>query len=238
VTDPIIRHEDVAGYVLGGLTTEERAAFERHLAGCTSCREAVRELRAPALLLRRAAPAYDLPPDLEGKVAAAVERGVAGNRPGPVPARRRLRWRRPLALAAAATLLAVGAVLAVGGLDRGDPAGEVDLEAVLAPPGGGPARATVVVEKTGIGRVISLRSDDLPILPTGEFYELWFVGPGDTLKRPNRISAGTFHPDEQGRSLVELTAAVDPALYPALSVTAEPGDGDPRRTGPEVLRSQ
>jgi len=31
---------------------------------------------------------------------------------------------------------------------------------------------------------------------------------------------------------------VDPAKYPVLSVTAEPGDGDPRRTGPEVLRSE
>jgi hypothetical protein len=43
---------------------------------------------------------------------------------------------------------------------------------------------------------------------------------------------------EQGRSLLELTAAVDPALYPVLSVTAEPGDGNPGRTGPEVLRSR
>jgi hypothetical protein len=58
------------------------------------------------------------------------------------------------------------------------------------------------------------------------------------LRRRNRISAGTFHPDEQGRSDVELTAAADPALYPVLSVTPEPADGNPKRTGPEVLRSR
>jgi anti-sigma-K factor RskA len=235
VTEPFIRHEDVAGYVLGSLTMVERAAFERHLAECSTCREAARELSAPALLLRRAAPACDLPPNLEGKVVAAVERGVAGNGSG--SARAGARWRRPLALAAAATLLAVGGILAAGELLNG-PAENVELEAVLTPPGDGSARATVVVEKTGIGREIRFRSDDLPILPKGEYYELWFVGPGDTLRRPNRISAGTFHPDEQGRSLIELTAAVDPALYPVLSVTAEPGDGNPRRTGPEVLRSR
>jgi len=86
--------------------------------------------------------------------------------------------------------------------------------------------------------VIEFRTNELPILPKGEFYELWFVGPGDTLADPNRISAGTFHPDEAGRSQVTFAAAVDPAKYPVLSVTAEPGDGDPRRTGPEVLRSE
>ncbi len=92
--------------------------------------------------------------------------------------------------------------------------------------------------KTGIDRVIEFRTDDLPILPKGEFYELWFVGARDTETSPNRISAGTFHPDEAGRSHVTFAAAVDPAEYPILSVTAEPGDGDPRRTGAEVLRSE
>ena len=79
--------------------------------------------------------------------------------------------------------------------------------------------------------MITLRTDELPILPKGEYYELWFVGPGDTPAAPNRISAGTFHLDENGRSSVNLAAAVDPALYPVLSVTAEPGDGDPAPDG-------
>ncbi|MEJ7584285.1 MAG: hypothetical protein WKF43_09410 [Acidimicrobiales bacterium] len=64
---------------------------------------------------------------------------------------------------------------------------------------------------------------------------MWFVGPGDTADAPNRISAGTFHPDERGRIDIELTAAVDPVKYPALSVTEEPGDGDPGPSKVEVL---
>ncbi len=48
---------------------------------------------------------------------------------------------------------------------------------------------------------------------------------------------GTFHPDEQGKTSVRLTAAVVPKSYPVLSVTREPRDGDPRPTGREVLRS-
>ena len=103
----------------------------------------------------------------------------------------------------------------------------------------GASRAVAAdVRRTGIGRVIAFRSDTLPSLPKGEYYELWFVGPGDRPGRPDRISAGTFHPDENGRSNAEFTAAVDPALYPELSVTAEPRDGDPLPNGPEVLRSR
>lgn len=102
----------------------------------------------------------------------------------------------------------------------------------------GDRAANVEVRKTGIGRAIRFESDELPILPKGEYYELWFVGPGDTPATPNRISAGTFHPDEDGRSHVTFAAAVDPAKYPVLSVTAEPGDGNPEPSGPEVLRSR
>jgi Domain of unknown function (DUF4394)/Anti-sigma-K factor rskA len=84
-------------------------------------------------------------------------------------------------------------------------------------------------EVTVVGSAYS--SDSLPILPKGAYYELWFVGPGDRPGRRNRISAGTFHPDRQSRSHVRFTAAVDHARFPVLSVTAEPGDGDPRPTG-------
>ncbi len=85
--------------------------------------------------------------------------------------------------------------------------------------------------------MVVLRSDELPVLPKGELYEVWFLGPGDSASSPNRISAGTFHPDEDGRTRVQLAAAVDPARYPVLSVTKEAGDGDPR-PGVEVLRSR
>jgi anti-sigma-K factor RskA len=239
VTQPPVSHVDVAGYLLGSLTPEERAAFEQHLADCPWCRRQLDELGAPAELLRRAAPAYDMPPGLEATTFGAIERSASENgaRPTP-PARRLLRPRRvAFAGAAAAAAVAIGAFVVLPQLDRPVRGDQVELEAVLVPPAGGAARATVVVEKTGIGREVSFRSDDLPILPRGEYYELWFVGPGDTRRRPNRISAGTFHPDEQGRTVVELTAAVDLALYPILSVTAEPADGNPERTGPEVLRS-
>jgi len=158
--------------------------------------------------------------------------------------RRRSRRGRIAAIAVGVAAVA-GAFVLGGGLLRNadDPSpddllagGTIEFETTLqAPDGDATAQATGIL--TGIGRTVQLRTDDLAILPKGEFYELWFVGPDDSPRTPNRISAGTFHPDDDGRSFVDLTAAVDPALYPELSVTAEPGDGDPGATGPEVLRA-
>ena len=189
------------------------------------------ELEQAAELLRDAI-ALDAPPTgLKDKVLLAVELAATERAPAPRPPRRRFR----LAFGAGA-LAAAAAILLLALQLGGGPAGELELRAVLDSPNG--AEAAVEVRKTGIGRVVQLQTDELPILPKGDYYELWFVGPGDTPARPNRISAGTFHPDENGRSEVTFAAAVDPALFPVLSVTAEPGDGDPRPTGPEVLRSR
>ncbi len=115
--------------------------------------------------------------------------------------------------------------------------GELELRADLHPPGSSRTAATADVRLLGIGREIAFRSSALPILPKGEFYELWFASPRDRPGRLDRISAGTFHPDPEGVSDVRLTAAVDPAKYPILIVTAEPGDGDPLPSADEVLRS-
>lgn len=166
---------------------------------------------------------------------AALRRQVAetgmSRRPAP-----RLAPARPVwwLAAAAAVLAAFGLGSLVVDL-RPTRSTSAEFEAALEGPSG--ARAQVTGTKAGIGRLVSFRSNDLPILPKGEYYEVWFVGPGDRPGKPNRISAGTFHPDDQGRSAVDLTAAVDPAKYPELSVTAEPGDGDPAPNGPDVLRA-
>ena len=184
---------------------------------------------------------------------AALRAAVAARQPSPdrattapvsaIASRRASRAGRmataAMAVAAVAAAFVAGGVL----LERDEPTredllagGVLEFESVLrAPEGGATASATGI--RTGIGRIVQVRTDELPILPKGEFYEVWFVGPGDSPRSPNRISAGTFHPDDDGRSAIDLTAAVDPARYPSLSVTAEPGDGNPLPTGPEVLRA-
>jgi hypothetical protein len=250
-------HAELGAYLLGSLTPRERERFEAHLAACGRCRDEARELAGTveALPLALEVSDVEIPDDLDAGIVEAVRRDVAarqdgidskqGEQPGDPSRRARRGWRAwpaPRRLAAAGTAAAVIAIAVVAGTriaGEDGPAGQpgtLEVAGTMLAPGAGEETGDVQVRMTGIGRLISFRSDELPILPTGEYYELWFVGPGDTPETPNRISAGTFHPNERGRSRVEFTAAVDPAKYPILSVTAEPGDGNPARAGPEVLR--
>lgn len=115
-------------------------------------------------------------------------------------------------------------------------AGVVEFDQSIAAAAGG--GVNLEGRLVGIGRIVDLASDDLPILPKGDFYEAWFVGPGDTPESQNRISAGTFHPNKKGRTDVALTVAADPRLYPIFVITAEAGDGNPRPSDVEVLRGE
>lgn len=166
----------------------------------------------------------------------------AGGQRAPV-APRGLGWlRRPrLAAGVALAVLALvgGGVLVGQALDSGggDGPGVVEYAGPIERLDGRDV-GTLEVREIAVGRTVDLRTDKLPILPRGEYYEVWFVGPGDRPARPNRISAGTFHPDRAGRSNVVFKAAVDPALYPELVITAEPGDGDPAPSGDDVLRAR
>lgn len=258
MAEPNAIHADLAGYLLDGLDPQERADFERHLSTCAECQAEARELSGTASVLSHAALRVEPPPELRQNTLSAVERAASSEgdaaseesaghgrsaEPGAsAPARRRSSLRRArlprlgLALGGTAALAAAVLLGVVIGGGEAQLAGKLEARAELIGPGSGRGLASVV--ELGIGRAVTLRSDDLPELDnTEEFYELWFVGPGDSPRKPNRVSGGTFHPDEQGRSRVRLTAAVDPATYAGLSITREPRDGDPSRTGPEVLGS-
>lgn len=237
MSEPQQPHLDVAGYALGRLTTPERARFERHLEGCSHCVAELEELQRVTAALSLALPDGDPPADLEARTLAAVlrARDEASPRIPTHPTGRR-RWALGGLATAGAIASLAGAFVLGGRLADDEPVGSLELSAVLRAPDGDDRSASVRVTETGIGRVVELSSADLPILPKGELYEVWFVASEDRPGSPRRISAGTFHPDPEGRSEVRLAAAADPALFPVISVTAEPGDGDPS-PGREVLRS-
>jgi hypothetical protein len=220
-------HADLVAWVLGQLDSESALEFEAHMLACDECRREAAELQGLPRLLDRAAPAFALPVGLEDRVFAALPSSNAR----PSRARRRLRWGRGLAWAGGAVAVAVLAFALVVALD--DPAGST---VALRSTSGEAVDVTASVRVTPVGREVELDIGRLRDPRPGGLYELWFVAPDDTRRRPDRVSAGTFHPDKSGRGRVRLLAAADPKRYPRLSVTLQPASGDPRRIGPEVLR--
>jgi anti-sigma-K factor RskA len=204
-------HPDLVEWALGQLDPDETCELEAHLDACAACRRDADELRGAHVMLERAAPPFEVPAGLEQRVL-------------PQPRRRRLPRLAWLSLPAAATAAATAAILVSSG-----PAVQ---RLALRSTTGEDVAVTAAVRVTPVGRDVELDIERLRDPRPDGLYELWFVSADGR----RRVSAGTFHPDEQGRGTVRLLAAADPVAYPRLSVTLEPSDGDPRRTGPEVLR--
>lgn len=233
-------HPDLAGYLLGALSASEAEAYAEHLSGCPACRAETAALEPTARAGALAAPPFEVPEGLAERVFAAVDAAAAAPQAPPVAtderphARRPLQWRPRLAIGglALAAAAVVAVVLALGARDDD----RQRLQLIAAD--GTPVQVSAAVQVTPVGREVELEIERLDDPRPGGLYELWFVAPGDTPAQPRRVSAGTFHPDEQGRGSVKLVAAAEPDRYPRLSVTLEPADGNPRRTGPEVLRPE
>ncbi len=256
-------HTDLGAYVLGRLSPVEHARMARQVSASAVAREKERELREVVTLLRQTTPS-DLPAGLEARTLAAVAAaeplagtGETDPASGAAPAADELAGRRarrrvgPLSLRVAAAALAALIVGGGGGLLAGEDSGGgqttatlaqaqpgvTEIDTVLVPEGKVRANAAALVTKVDSGRIIRIQSKTLPVLPKGVYYELWFVGPGDTPDKPNRISGGTWHPDPDGTTDVTFRAAADPSKLPVLEITREPGDGSPQATLPGVLRS-
>jgi anti-sigma-K factor RskA len=219
-------HPDLAGYVLGALDPGETAAFEQHLAGCDTCRAEVDELQGLPELMERAAPPIEVPPGLRQRTFAAVERAAG--------ARRRAPLLRLVAVAAALMVALLGGVVVsqLGGGGRGQV-----IELALAAPEGGPGRATAEIRRVDGGVAIDMQVSGLAPNPPGSVYECWFVGPGDTLEQPNRVSAGTFTVGADGRASLRMHSAADLETFPRMGVTLERDRGNPAQTGEKVLVS-
>lgn len=126
-----------AAYVLGALSTHDRAAYEQHLSSCPECAEAVRGLAVIPGLLGRVPPeevpgeTVDAPPaDLLARTRQVAESEVTR-------LRRRRRWAASLVAVAASAVLLVGG-LAIGGAlwahDETTPGVTVAMQQVHANP--------------------------------------------------------------------------------------------------------
>lgn len=188
-------HSLVGAYVLDAVDDVERAAFDRHVRDCESCRHELDELRDTAA--RLADSTWSVPPPrMRGEVLAAIGRTrqlppVAPPPAAASPARARSRGRW-LAAAAAAVVLAGGASTAVYQIqeqrvrdERATAAAAAAREArtrqILAAPdlvvrtapmvGGG--KVTVAQSALNNAGVILLGADAAPA--GGRVFQLWTI---------------------------------------------------------------
>lgn len=232
-------HLLTGAYVLNALTAEEHDHFERHLPGCASCDQEVRELAATAGRLA-AAVSVPLPAALKHRVMSRIS---TERQEPPHVARqsRRGAARRGSAVSRFVLAACVAAAAAFGGTavwqhqvanDAQDKARRAERQAaelasVLAAPDAEVAsaslargaRGTVVVSR-GLDKAAFLASG-LPKPPEGKVYQLWFADRG--AMRP----AGLMDPAAATGALL-MEGPLDGAS--GMGITVEPAGGSERPT--------
>ncbi|MFF4899170.1 anti-sigma factor domain-containing protein [Streptomyces sp. NPDC001068] len=231
-------------YALHALPGEERARFERHLAGCEPCAQETAELSATAARLGLAVTVSPAPAMRErvlhrvSSVRQESPDGPAAVRTGRSGPRGRLlsRWALAACLAAAAAL--GGTTVwqhqrAEDALSQARRArqGTAEIAAVLAAPDartrsaalGDGATGTVVVSQGRDQAVFVVAGMAHPA--AGKVYQLWFDDAG-TMR-----SAGLMDPDRTDQAVL-LKGGLDGAS--GLGVTVEPAGGSSAPTTPPL----
>jgi hypothetical protein len=218
-------HDRDGAYVLGALSPAERLEFEQHLTDCADCARSVRELAGLPGLLARLDPAVLDEPARDDPLPETVL-------PALLHAVRRARRRRVLvaAGAAAAALTAVVVIpLTLTGSDAGrtpstaPPVGGVVR--AMAPVGGAPVRATVVLTSVAWGTRLDLACT------YGEAGERYHLPPSVTYGLFVRTRDGRTEQVGTWRSLegrtMEVTAATAAPRQDIASVEVRTAKGRP-----------
>ncbi len=236
-------HSLVGAYVLDAVDDLERAAFERHVGGCASCRAELDELRETAS--RMADSTWSIPPPrLRSDVMAAIHRTrqLPPHDAGPAPrAAGRSRLSRWAVASAAAVVLAAGTGATVWAVqeqrvrDQGAVAAAAQQEAartqaILASPdvivrssamtGGG--RVTVASSATHDASVVLLGADTAP--RAGQAFQFW-AQHGTEMVDAGVLTAGA----STAVRIVEHLPGSD-----GFGVTLEPAGGSREPTLPPV----
>lgn len=212
-------HALSGAYALDAVTDDERAAFERHLAVCGSCREEVASLRETAAELSSLT--YEEPsPALRGTLLEAVS--STRQLPPVVPEPPRRQPRRGWLVAAAAAVIVGGVAVGVTQPWRDDAPSQVltVTDRVLADPQAqhitqrfdDGAEATVV-KSDELGRAV-LVTHDMPDAPQGHSYVVW-LQQGDEMVRAATMPQGPNNTvllsgDASTASAAGVTVETDP----------------------------
>lgn len=239
-------HTLAGAYALDAVPEPDRARFERHLAGCESCRQEVRGMREATAALAAAAAVQ---PPTALREAALRAAGQTRQFPPPVIQARTVwaarrghgwpGWRPRLAVAlvgALAAVAVVAGVLAHGMQSRLDQAQLRDHTVALVL---GASDATMLSAHVSTGgtatvvmshreRALVFTAADLHVLPSAEIYELWLTGPAGN--KPAGMIAVSGRGKMVGPMVVSGLSAGD-----SVRLTVESAGGSPRPTSPPIV---
>ena len=123
---------------------------------------------------------------------------------------------------AAAAAAAIAVAVSLGGGTH-----PLQYQAALAGTALAPdASAQVTLTQTTSGWQIVLHGRGLPRLDNGYYYEAWLKNPAGIL-----VPIGTFNQPQD----VTLWAGVPPTQYPAITITRQRANGNPKSSGQRVL---
>ncbi len=238
-------HTLAGAYAMDALAEPERARFERHLAGCESCRQEVRGMREATAALAAATavrPSDAFRDSTLGTVRQSRQLPppvIQAQAPWTGARKRRTRLVVALAGGLAAVVIAVAVVagFSASGMEhRLNQAQQHDhaMAAVLSAPDAtmltGPVNTggTATVVMSHRERALVFTAAALRVLPSAKRYEVWLMGPaGD---RPAGMVTASPRGGMAGPMVISGLRAGD-----SVSLTVEPASGSSQPTTPPVL---
>jgi anti-sigma-K factor RskA len=244
-------HEDykemIPARALSALDATEERALNEHLENCDECRKELEEWQATAATLAVVADPVEPSPKVRERIMSEVRKELATPEVIPFRSTSRNIWRSFGSLGAmAAVVLFTALIVGLIVIWRENRAMNEELARtrefvqLATTPGaktnelkgvdlGAGATARFAYDKTGHAM---LMADNLPSVPRGKAYQLWFIV-GKNPPMPGK----TFSPDSAGKGMLidqMPKEALDSAIF---AITLEPEGGVDRPTGQIYLRS-
>lgn len=234
----------IAGYVLGDLSLEEAAEFERLLVQDPAIAEEITQMQN-ALEMSYAPPEITPPIHLRSTILKTAQMANSETSTRTVSRSPRwLSWRSSMEVAAAVLIVALGTnnyrLWQALQTSQTETQRYASLAYVLdATRSGSQASATVVVDPNTLEATISAKN--LPPLPPGKVYALWTVLQPDapfTTDQKKAILTEVFQVDDRGN--FSQTIAVPKAyrskeLVMKVAVTIEDGNAPQKHTGAPIM---